>query len=96
MATTDADLQHGQHRIAKLWIDGHAVSVQGATFENDPTSRKWRVSGHLPDYDPFAKPYGVSMQLETGMVLHGSVRMIERHDGVVVFEGDRAPEGGWI
>ena len=82
--------------VAKLWLDGRLTPVDGAVLAVDPRGTTWRVTAHLPRHDPFARPYGLSVQLADGRALHGTVRLVGARDGEVTFEGADAPEGGWV
>jgi len=82
--------------VAKLWLDGRVTPVAGAVLAVDPGGRSWRVTARLPQHDPFARPYGLSVQLADGRALHGTVRLVGASDGEVTFEGSEAPEGGWV
>ncbi len=82
--------------VAKLWLDGRLTAAADASLAVEASGTRWRVTARLPDRDPFARPYGLSLQLDDGRALHGRVRMVAAGEGVVVFEGDEAPEGGWL
>lgn len=82
--------------VARLWIDGRAEPTEGACLEvpRGATSG-WRVAAHLPGRDPFARAYGLSIQLEDGRTLHGRARLVAAADGMVTFEGTEVPGGAW-
>jgi len=82
--------------VCKLWLDGRLTPVLDATLAVDAGGTAWRVAARLPEHDPFARAYGLSLQLDDGRALHGRVRLVAAGDGTVVFEGDEAPEGGWV
>ena len=82
--------------VAKLWLDGRLTAAQEATLAVERDGRAWRVTALLPDRDPFARSYGLSLQLDDGRALHGRVRLVAAGDGQVVFEGLEPPEGAWL
>lgn len=82
--------------VAKLWLDGRLTATREATLAVERDGRAWRVTARLPERDPFARAYGLSLQLGDGRALHGQVRLVAAGDGQVVFEGLEPPEGGWL
>jgi hypothetical protein len=82
--------------VAKLWLDGRLTPAVDATLAVEADGTAWQVTARLPDHDPFARAYGLSVQLGDGRALHGRVRLVAAGAGRVVFEGDEAPEGGWL
>lgn len=82
--------------VLKLWLDGRLTPAPGALLTVDPDGRRWRVQAALPEHDPWAHRFGVSLQLDDGRVLHGRAGLVAAGGGTVVLEGDEAPEGGWL
>jgi hypothetical protein len=82
--------------VTKLWLDGRLTPAVEATLAVEVDGTTWQVTARLPDHDPFTRAYGLSLQLGDGRALHGRVRLVAAGAGKVVFEGDEAPEGGWL
>ncbi|MFN0029908.1 MAG: hypothetical protein ACKV2O_22360 [Acidimicrobiales bacterium] len=86
---------HAGIAVGKLWIDGKLVpGGDGLTLQISPSG--WQLSGMLAAQDPFARVYGLSLQLTDGRALHGPARLRSAQGGLVVFEGVEArlgPEG---
>lgn len=80
--------------VAKLWLDGRLTAAVAAALSVDGAGG-WRVTARLPDRDPFARAYGLSLQLDDGRALHGRVRLVAAGAGEVVFEGLEPPSGAW-
>ncbi len=77
--------------VGKLWIDGKLVPAGDVTLEI--SSSGWQLRGHLPAQDPFARVYGLSLQLTDGRALHGPARLRSAEGGRVVFRGVEARLG---
>ncbi len=72
--------------VGKLWIDGKLTATgDGLTLQISPAG--WQVRGHIAAQDPFARVYGLSLQLADGRALHGAARLRSADAGIVVFEG---------
>ena len=69
--------------ILKLWVDGELVSAPGATLNRSGDA--WAVEANLASHNPFARGYGLSLQLADGRTAHGRAELAAVHGERLVF-----------
>ena len=78
-----AELEERVYAIAKLWVDGIFVAVDGAVLTATPYG--WSIRAPLGQHNPYARQYGLSLQLADGRTAHGQARLLSAEGNMVEF-----------
>jgi hypothetical protein len=81
--------------IVKLWLNGEAVGLRRALFEDDPATGRWVVRVWSVALHPYQQLFGLSMEFGDGTTAHGRARMADLRHDMIVFEGESLEEAAW-